>query len=298
MGEIYIKYEYWIAAFQLVFAMFGMGATLTIADFKDVIREPRAVSFGIAIQLILVPLIALFFIRFSNVSAGVAIGIAVIAAIPGGTTSNIFTHLARGNVPLSISITGLTTLACLISTPLILGLLITEYMPGDFAMPTGQIVNDIALTLLLPLAMGMIILRYVPGYARSISNWSIRASLFGILLIVVGSASAGRLDIGAFGEQNFLLVCAFVIILSISSWAASRLLRFSLSDSTAIEMEIIVRNVNLGVLIKATMFPAIAGNAHNVGDMVLFTLLLYGGLQLVFAAIVITLRRRRSSGIL
>jgi len=294
VGEIYIQYEYWFAAFQLIFAMFGMGATLTLRDFKDVLREPRAVTFGSGVQLLLVPAVAFAFILLAGLNAdlnpGVAIGIALIAAIPGGTTSNIFTYMARGNVPLSISITGLTTLACLLSTPLILGLLITDYLPTDFSMPTGKIINDIALTLLLPLVVGMLVLRSAPKHAGWIAKWSIRASLLGILMIVVGSGSAGRLDVEAFGSQNILLVTGFIVILLITSWTASTLLGLAKPDSTAIEMEVIVRNVNLGVLIKASMLPAAAGD-NSIGDMVLFTLLLYAGLQMLAAAAIITLRR-------
>ena len=295
MGNMYVEYEYWLAAFQLFFAMLGMGATLTVGDFKDVMREPKAVTFGTIIQLVLVPLAAFTFISLAGFTAGVAVGVALIASIPGGTTSNIFTYMARGNIPLSISITGLTTLACLISTPLILGLLVTQYLPADFVMPVGQIINDIAFTLLLPLVIGMLILQRFPIHAGLISKWSIRASLFGILLIVVGSMSAGRLDMNAFGGQNLMLVCGFIVTLALASWVASRLLRLSKEDSTAIEMEVIVRNVNLGLLIKASMFPATADIATSVGDMVLFTLLLYGALQMLVAALVIFMRRRGST---
>ncbi|MEM7359096.1 MAG: bile acid:sodium symporter family protein [Pseudomonadota bacterium] len=292
MGELYIEYEYWVAAFQLVTAMLGMGATLTINDFKDVVREPRSVTFGTLIQLMFVPLVAFLFIHATGVAAGLAIGIALIASIPGGTTSNIFTYMARGNIPLSISITGITTLACLLTTPLILSILITEYLPSDFSMPTGQIISDIAFTLLLPLFIGMAFLREFPKQAPVISKWSIRASLFGILLIVVGSSSAGRLDIDAFGTDNIALVFVFVAVLAVSSWFLSRLLRLSKADATAIEMEVIVRNVNLGVLIKASMFPAVAGMADPIGDTVLFTVLLYGAVQMLIAAVLIMARRR------
>ncbi len=295
MGDIYIRYEYWFAVFQLATAMLGMGATLSLRDFKDVLREPRAVTSGTLIQLVLVPLVALTFIHFAGLSTGVAIGVALIAAIPGGTTSNIFTYMARGNVPLSISITGLTTLACLVTTPLILGFMIAEYLPADFAMPTQQIISDIAFTLLLPLVIGMLILSHLRKHATSISKWSIRASLLGIVMIVVGSASAGRLDIDAFGGGNILLVCTFVILLALTSGLASKLIGLSKDDNTAVGMEVIVRNVNLGVLIKASMFPAIAGTTDPVGDMVLFTVLLYGALQLLIAAAVITMKRRGSS---
>jgi len=297
MADAYIAYEYWFAAFQLTFAMLGMGATLTTNDFKDVLREPRAVTVGTLIQLLLVPLVAMAFInlvgfKLFGIGAGVAIGLALIAAIPGGTISNIFTFMARGNTPLSISITGLTTLICLISTPLILSLLIAQYLPADFAMPTEKIVSDIGLTLLLPLAIGMMILAKIPNHARWISKWSIRASLFGIVLIVVGSASAGRLDINAFGSQNVAVVAAFIVILTIASWLTPRLLGLSLADRTAIEMEVIVRNINLGILMKASMFPAAVASNNAIGDMIMFTILLYGALQIAVAAIIVSIRRR------
>lgn len=292
MGELYVRYEYWFAAVQLILAMFGMGATLTVDDFKDVLREPKAVATGTGLQLLLVPLIAFVFISVTGVPAGVAAGIALIAAIPGGTTSNIFTYLARGNVPLSISVTALTTFACLLTTPLILGLLITEYLPANFAMPTEQIISGIAFTLLLPLILGMVLLRFLPAHAPWVSRWSIRASLFVILLIVIGSISAGRLDLAAFGWNNVAMVLLFILILAVAGWLAPRLLGFSLSDSTAIEMELVVRNINLGVLLKASIFPIVAGGANQVGDLVLLTILLYGAAQLLAAAVLSPLRRR------
>lgn len=75
-------------------------------------------------------------------------------------------------------------------------------------------------------------------------------------------------------------------------WLAPRLLALSRADSTAIEMEVVVRNVNLGLLIKASLFPAAVGAASALGDMVLFTILLYGSLQLLIAAVLITRYRR------
>ena len=162
MGLFYLQYEYWIAVFQLVLAMLGMGATLKISDFYEIIREPKAVTGGSMIQLLMVPLIAYLFIQAFGIGGGVAVGVALISAIPGGTTSNIFTHFARGNIALSITITALTTLACLLTTPLILELLISQYMPDTFVMPRGQIMQEIALTLLLPLAIGMVYLHFFP----------------------------------------------------------------------------------------------------------------------------------------
>ncbi|WOJ95322.1 bile acid:sodium symporter [Congregibacter brevis] len=291
MGEIYIEYEYWIAVFQLVMAMLGMGATLTLAHFRDVLLEPRAVTVGIVIQVVLVPLIAFLCIWSLGVVGGVAVGIALIAAIPGGTTSNIFTHFARGNTALSITITALTTLACLVTTPLILGLLIAQYMPDDFVMPRQRVMIEIAMTLLLPLAVGMGYLRCFPRTAEAFSKLCVRSSLLGIAAIIVGSSMSGRLDVGAFGLSNLGVIILFILALVLASILACKILGLSSVDATAIDMEVVVRNINLGVLIKASLFPAITGQPDPMGDFVLFSLLVYGGVQMLVAAVFIVLRR-------
>ena len=225
MGEFYLANEYWFAVFQLVTAMLGMGATLTPRDFREVLIEPRAVSSGTAIQLLLVPLVALAFIAAFGIAGGVAVGIALIAAIPGGTTSNIFTFFARGNVALSITITALTTLACLFTTPLILEFLITQYMPDDFTMPRGQIMTEIALTLLLPLGYRDGGAAAVPRNCGSLFQMDgTRCRCWASSMIVVGSASqSGRLDLAAFGLVRMSgWSSGLIITLLIISWIACK----------------------------------------------------------------------------
>lgn len=291
MISFYLENEYWFAATQLMLAMLGMGATLTLKDFKDVLVEPKAVTTGLAIQLILVPLIAFLLIELLDMNMGVAVGIAIIAAIPGGTVSNIFTHFSFGNSALSISLTGITTLACLITTPLILELLIANYMPEDFTMPATRIAIEICAFLLIPLFLGMAFLHFVPGKAELFSKICIRGSLFVIGLIVVGSLGAGRLDFEAFGVFNFLLMIGLVLVFGVLSRPICRLLNLGRADLTAIEMEVIVRNVNLGLLIKASLFPAVVGKMDPLGDMVLFTLLVYGSLGLIGGSLIVWLHR-------
>lgn len=291
MVEFYLQNEYWFAVFQLATAMFGMGATLTTGDFREVITEPKSVTIGNLVQLLLVPVIVYFFIKTTGLIGGVAIGVAIIAAIPGGTSSNMFTFFAGGNVALSISVTAITTLACLVTTPLILEMMISQYMPVNFELPRGQIMGEIVWTLLLPLVVGMALLRYFPKKAPVIARYSINASLLGILMIVVMSSMADRLDIEAFGVDNLLLITALLVIMTLISWLACKLLGLNKADSTAIEMEVAVRNVNLGLLIKTLLFPAVVGQVDTVGNMVLFTLLLYGGVQLLMGGGLIAYRR-------
>jgi BASS family bile acid:Na+ symporter len=292
MGEFYIANEYWFSVFQLVTAMIGMGATLTLKDFRELLLEPKAVASGIGIQMIMVPLLAFATISLFGLAGGIAVGIALISAVPGGSTSNIFTHFAGGNIALSVAITAVTTLACLVSTPIVLELLISSYMPADFVMPKGQIMREIALTLLLPLALGMVILRLFPAIAETFSKACIRLSLLGLLAIVLGAASSGRLDLNAFGFSNVALVVGFILAITLISWLMSRGgLRLSKRDSIAVDMEVAVRNINLGLMLKAIILPAVVGQKDPVGDTVLLALLLYGGVMLFVAGGLIALHR-------
>ncbi len=296
MAEFYITHEYWFAVFQLVLAMLGMGATLKLSDFQEIILEPLSVFSGSFIQLIVIPCLAFLFILFvgkmTSVAAGVAVGVALIAAIPGGTSSNIFTHFAGGNVALSISITAITTLACLVTTPLILDLLISSYMPSDFVMPTLQIMKEITLNLLLPLIIGMVILRFLPALARHLSIWCIRGSVLGLIVIFVGASIAGRLDVEQFGWDNVALVLSFILVIVLVGWLAPAIARLPKKDCIAIEMEVVVRSVNLGIMLKVAIFPAVDSASEQLGNMVLFALLLYGAVQLLLGVALIPLRRK------
>lgn len=291
MFNLYIQYEYWFAAGQLFFAMLGMGATMTVRDFQDVALEPKGFAIGAGMQVLLVPVLAYLFIHLVGVVGAVAVGLAICAAIPGGTVSNIFTLLARGNVALSIAITAVTTVACLVTTPIVLGLLIAEYMPADFEMPVGRIAFEIGVCLLLPLVLGMVIFQIGRSWASGFSKWCIRASLFIILLIVIGSLGSGRLNLQAFGLANIAIIVAFIVLLTVVGWNLPRLFGLSVQDTTAIGMEITVRSTNLGLLIKAVMFPAVVGQPDPWGDTVLFAVLLYGGLMLIISGCMIGWQR-------
>lgn len=287
MFSFYLAHEYWFAAAQLSLAMLGMGATLTLKDFKGIIKAPRAFTIGMGLQLLLVPIVAYIYISFSGAAAGVLIGLALLAAIPGGTVSNIFTYMAKGNIVLSIAVTAITTIGCLVTTPIVLNLLISQHMPADFVMPVGRIAFEICLFLLIPLFIGMTLYAKLPNHAQKISKFGIYGSIFVILLIVIGSAGAGRLDLAAFGASNILIILAFALALLVLSIIVPKLVRLPAKDGTALQIEITVRNTNLGLLLNASLFPV----GHALGGTVLMTLLLYGAVMLLLGGALIAYNR-------
>ena len=293
MIGLYIEYEYWVAAVQLVLAMLGMGAGLQVADFKKVALQPKAASVGLAMQLVAVPLVALGFIMITDLPPGMVIGIAIIAAIPGGTVSNIFTFMARGNVPLSISITALTSLACLATTPIILDFLIADYMNDSFVMPAKKVSIEIGLCLLLPLGLGMAFLKNFPAYAKRFSDLCVKGSLAGISMIVIGSLGAGRLNFTNMAGDDIAVLCGFILSLTVVGVWLTKGFGLASKDNRAIEMEVVVRNINLGFLLKVSLFPTVAGESNPVADMALFSMLLYGAWQLATGIFLIFWRRKQ-----
>jgi BASS family bile acid:Na+ symporter len=222
------------------------------------------------------------------------VGVALVAAIPGGTMSNVFTFLARGNVALSIALTAVTSFLCLLTTPIVLGLLISQHVPTDFDMPAAKIAVEITLILMLPLVMGMVVLEVFPNAARRFSKYCILASVFIIVLIVIGASGAGRIDFDLIADRDIQILLVFIAGLATFSWFAPRLLGLNSRDSTAVNIEVTFRNGNLGLLIKASLFPAVVGVPDPIGDMVLFTVLLYGGMVFPVAAAQVYLHGRRN----
>ena len=290
----YADYEYALAASQLVLAMLGMGALLSPKDFVLEVKTPRGLITGLSFQWLAVPLIALVLASTLPIPAGIAAGLIVIAAVPGGTLSNVLTHFGQGNIALSISLTAITTVAALGVTPLLMHLMISQHLPSDFSMPASKILREIVITLLIPLAAGMAVRRMVSlRRSETFSKWVIRASLAMIVMMAVGAGGSGRLDPQAYGLMGIVALVAFGLSVQLSAWLTTRAMRLPTRDGLAIVIEATFRNMSLAVAIKALIFPAKAGVIDPIGDAIFFTALLYGGVSLFMSVIPVIIHRRQ-----
>jgi bile acid:Na+ symporter, BASS family len=240
---------------QLFLAMLGMGATLTLSDFLRVFEQPRGLALGLGVQWLGVPLLAALFVSVFDLSPGWAVGLVLVAAVPGGATSNLFTFLGRGNVPLSIAVTTVSTLACIGVIPLLLRLLAAPYLPAEFSFPTARILRDIALYLLAPLALGMVIRRVKATAAEAFSRWSIRGSVLCIVIIATSSLGSGRIRLEEYGWGPPLVILLFLATLTLAVPHVVRLARHDDGDATALGIEAVVRNVGIGLLLLRFFFP-------------------------------------------
>ncbi len=287
----YPQYEYFLALTQLMLFMLAMGATLDVGDFAAVFRQPRDLLYGLALQLVLLPFLAVACNQLFQLPPGIAFGLVLVGALPGGTLKNVFTYLSRGNVALSIALSGVGALAAIVTIPLMLSLLAYEYVPPDFQMPVLEIIGRLVLPVVVPLVAGMLAARLLPRHHKVFTRGCLYLGLGIAGLMVLGSVLGGRIDPGEYGLRVPLAIILFCVAGQQLTMLPYRLLRWPATSCVALGIEVTFRNINLGLLLKALLFPAEKG-ADAVGDGVLFVVLYFGGVAF-FAGLPLTLRMRR-----
>jgi bile acid:Na+ symporter, BASS family len=298
--EHYPPYHHLVASTQLVLAMFGMGIVTRARDFIELVLEPKPMITGLLYQLLGIPLLTAALVYLIKLPPEVVVGLVLIAAMPGGALSNIYTHLGKGNAALSVALTGVMTLLALVTAPLILRLLAGRFLPPEFDMPVAVIMREIFVFLLLPLFIGMIVGRFMEEKkANACSKWAVRASLLVLAVLVVGSMGSGSLDFSRYSLRIPLLIFLYCLVIQLIVLRGSRLLLgFSDRDAMALGIESSMKNINLAVLIASSLF-GITGPTGEFGAGVLFVLLVYGGVSLGVAAspMMSNLRRLRREGL-
>lgn len=278
MFDFYPAYEEQFARAQLTLFMLGMGATLSVGDFAAVLRRPRSLAAALAGQLVLSPLVALAVSHLFGLTAGIALGLVLTAAMPGGATAKAFVVLARGSAPLAISLTVASTLAAVVTVPLTLQLCAREYVPADFAMPTARIVRDVACFVLAPVAAGMGLGALDPGRRRAVSRWLIRVGFLVVLAMVVCALGSQRIRPGERGLTVPVAIIVFALVCMQVTMLPFRGLGWPRADTVSAGLEVTMRNMNLALLLKAGLFPDRGpADLAALGAEVMFVVLFYAG---------------------
>lgn len=275
MFTFYSAYEEHFAQVQLTLFMLGMGATLSVGDFAEVLRRPRSLAVALAGQLLISPLVALAVSWLFGLTAGIALGLVLVAAMPGGATAKAFVVLARGSAPLAIALTAISTLAAVVTVPLTLQLCAQKYVPADIEMPTARIVRDIACFVFAPLAAGMYLGALAPRHRKALSRWLIRAGFLVVLAMVVCALGSQRIRPGDRGLVVPVAIVAFALLCMQLVMLPFRALRWPRADTVSAGMEVTMRNVNLALLLKAGLFPD--RDSDTLGAEVMFVVLFYAG---------------------
>lgn len=254
--------------------MLGMGMTLTLADFKRVVVYPKAVTLGLINQLILLPIIAYGAIWIFGLRAELAVGLMILAACPGGATSNLISHLAKGDVALSITLTAISSMVTVISIPLIANWAIVHFMPNGSEMQldvTKTVISVIIITL-VPVSIGMILHKYKPNFcARMEKPVKIMSAVFLFLIIVAAILKEKENIVAFFAQAGPAALALNVAMLSLGFFSA-RAFRLNNQQSRTISIETGIQNGTLGITVAATLI----GNSQMTIPSAIYSLIMFG----------------------
>ena len=245
-----------ILPLALAFIMFTLGLGLSISDFSNVFKKPKNFLIGLVSQLIFLPIVGLILVIIWPLPIEIAIGVMLIAAAPGGVTSNILTFFARGDVALSVSLTAVMSLLSAVSVPIVLAISIG--LIGDSSLPESISLTGIALSMFLivtlPVLLGMGVRTFLNSLTLKIEKSARFISTLLFVLVLLGAILAERENVVSYFAQTGLVVLVLNILMMLIAFYWSGFFGTGISQKKAIAIECGLQNGTLAIFVGTTVF--------------------------------------------
>lgn len=254
--------------------MLGLGLSLTLADFARVVKFPKPVLIGLACQLLLLPLVCFFLAKTFGLAPALAVGLMLLAASPGGTTANLYSHLAHGDVALNITLTAVNSVIAVLTMPLIVNLSLAYFMEGDQALPLQFTkVVQVFVIVLGPVAIGIWIRSRFPGFAERMEKpVKIISALFLLIIIILAVVKDWQTFVDYAPLVGGAALAFNLISLAVGYWVP-RLFKLSLRQSVAIGMEIGIHNGTLAIALALS--PMLLNNATMSIPAAIYSIIMF-----------------------
>ena len=236
----------------LAFIMFSLGLGLSISDFTRIFLKPKEFFVGFISQLILLPIVALILVYIWPLSPEIAIGVMILAAAPGGATSNILTSFAKGDVALSISLTAVISILSVITIPLILGISLS--ILGTNLSSEGISLIDIALKMFLIVTIPVLIGMLLKNVISSFENLAKKISTLLFFLVLLGAVLAERENVVAYFAEAGLITLVLNIVMMLLAYYLSKSFISDISQQKAITLECGLQNGTLAIVVANVFF--------------------------------------------
>lgn len=234
--------------------MFGLGLDLTVEDFARIGRRPKAVAVALGCQLIVLPAVCFGLVLLFRLPPVLAVGMMLLAASPGGTTANLFSHLFRGDVALNISLTAINSVIAVATLPLVVNLAMAWFQPGgdQVGLQFGKTLEVFAIVL-IPVVLGMLTRAWRPGFARAMDR-PVRIGSAVILTIVILGAVVSNLDVLADQASALIGVTVTFCVLSLGlGFVVPRLFRIDRRQAVASAFEVGLHNATLAIVVAQSV---------------------------------------------
>jgi len=240
----------------LAFIMFALGLGLTGGDFLRVARQSRDFFVGAFSQIILLPIIAFVLVKMWPIAPELAIGVMIIAAAPGGVTSNILTSFAKGDVALSISLTAIISLLSVITIPFIVltsvGLLSNTNVTQDISLVNMS--RDMFLIVTVPVILGMLLRRFISVIASKFEPIAKKISTVLFVLVLLGAIAAEGENVVSYFAQAGLITLVLNVIMMVVAFYLAQLLGSKAEQKKCITIECGLQNGTLAIFVATSIF--------------------------------------------
>lgn len=251
----------------LMIIMFGMGLTLTIPDFQEIARRPWPILLGVIAQFVIMPLVAVGVARMLGLNEALAVGLLMLGSVPGGTSSNVITYLAKGDVALSVAMTSVSTLLSPIITPMLMLALANQRTEVD---GMGMAITLVQ-TVLLPVIGGLVIRYFLDKWIGLISPVLPWISILGIGGVVFPTVANNTERLAAVGLIVFVAVLLHNIFGFALGYIAGKIFRLPESNNRTMAVEVGTQSAGLASGMSAKFFTpeaalpgAVAAVLHNI----------------------------------
>lgn len=240
----------------LAVIMFGLGLSLEVGDFRRVARSPRAVVVALGLQVLVLPLIAFGLVVAFDLDPLLAVGVMLLAASPGGTTANLFSHLFRGDVALNITLTAINSVLAAVTIPFVTNLAIGYFdTGGDLGLQWAKVVQVIAIVL-VPVAVGMLVRRSSRAFAARADRPVRVFSIVVLVVVAVGALLGERENLGDY-LREVGIVTGLLCVLSLGlGYAGARLARLDQPQAVASSMEVGIHNTTVALTIALSVLDS------------------------------------------
>ncbi len=267
----------------LAFIMFSLGLGLTGRDFKRVVQQPKDFLIGLLSQSIILPFVAFLIVITFQLTPELGLGLMIIAAAPGGVTSNILTLLARGDVALSISLTAVISLLSFITIPLIIGYsynyLFSDNLTSEISL--SRITYSIFAIVTVPVILGMVFRYYFTSISMKVLKSARKISTCLFVIVLLGAIIKEKDLIIEYYQQTGLATLSLNIIMLMIAWLMATMFGSGIKQKISISIECGLQNGTLAIAVSTLLFgggptaiPAATYSVTMFITAVLFVLLL------------------------
>ena len=240
----------------LAFIMFALGLGLTGNDFLRVVKQPRDFFVGALAQIILLPIIAFILVKIWPIAPELAIGVMIIAAAPGGVTSNLLTSFAKGDVALSVSLTAIISLLCVVTIPFIVLTSVTLLTESNITQDISLInmARDMFLIVTVPVILGMLFRGFASGMALSFEPIAKKISTVLFVLVLLGAIAAERENVVSYFAQAGLITLVLNVVMMVVAYFVAHSLASGTKQKKCITIECGLQNGTLAIFIATSIF--------------------------------------------